>query len=260
MKINNIGYNHSHSADFQIERPTGSSDYLLLLIKTPATFTFDEVDYHAVPNSFVLYKKGTPQYYRGYNTIYTDDWIHFDMTEDDLTQLHYYKIPFDTVVALNNINDLSLFIRNISYELYSSNPYREEAITLYFKLLILKLSEKMYTHSEEKVSAYYEDLAIIRSQIYNMPNYDWNISDMANQLSISKSYFQHLYKLVFDTSAIDDVIQSRITYAKYLLNNTSLSVKEIAAKCGYNNESYFMRQFKKVVGFTPSKYRAHPMP
>ena len=39
MKINNIGYNHTHDADFVIQRTTGSGDYLLLLLKTPAVFT-----------------------------------------------------------------------------------------------------------------------------------------------------------------------------------------------------------------------------
>lgn len=260
MKIHNIGYNHNHTSDFKIERPFGSNDYLLLLIKTPASFMIDSVDYRTVPNSFILYNKGTPQYYSAYNTIYTDDWIHFDMTEEDLSQLKHYKIPFDTIVSLNNINELSRFIMNIAYERYSTDPYQKEVIELYFKLLVIKLSERLYANSNEKKSAYYEELSIIRSKIYNTPNYEWNITDLARQLSISKSYFQHLYKLTFDTSVIDDVIQSRIGYAKYLLNSTSLSVKEISAKCGYNNESYFMRQFKKIVGATPSKYRAYPTP
>ena len=40
MKINTIGYHHTHDADFIIERPNGSGDYLLLIIKTPALFRF----------------------------------------------------------------------------------------------------------------------------------------------------------------------------------------------------------------------------
>ena len=255
MQINNIGYNHCHNADFQVTRPDGSGDYLLLFIKTPATFTFNGTDCHVVPNSFILYKKGTPQYYRGYDTLYVDDWLHFDMTKEDITLLQNYQIPFDTVISLKNINDLSLFIKNISYERYSSNPYREESVMLYLKLLFIKLSEKLRVRSDEKVNSYYEDLSIIRAQIYNMPYLDWNISDMAHQLSISKSYFQHLYRLFFETSAMEDVIQSRIHYAKYLLSTTSLSVKEISARCGYKNESHFMRQFKKIEGSTPSNYR-----
>ncbi len=57
MQINNIGYNHFHDADFRIERPNASGDYLLLLLKTPAIFTMKRKDIITEQNSFILYKK-----------------------------------------------------------------------------------------------------------------------------------------------------------------------------------------------------------
>lgn len=72
MHINNIGYNHCHDADFCIQRPDGSGDYLLLLIKTPAVFTLSETDTFTEANSFILYKEGTPQFYRAYGTQFSN--------------------------------------------------------------------------------------------------------------------------------------------------------------------------------------------
>lgn len=40
------------------------------------------------------------------------------------------------------------------------------------------------------------------------------------------------------------------------LETSFLSVKEIAAKVGYNDGSHFMREFKKAFDSTPSQYRA----
>lgn len=256
MKINNIGYNHNHDADFQIHRPDGSGDYLLLILKTPAIFTFDQTDQTTDANAFILYQKGTPQFYRALGSFFANDWLHFDMTSEDLLSFKDYGIPFDTVLPIDNINDLSMFIKNISYEHYSSNPYREESINLYLKLLFIKLSEKLRTHPDETISTYYERMSLIRAQIYNMPYFDWNIPGMAHQLAISKSYFQHMYKQIFGTGAMDDVIQSRIHHAKYLLSTTLLPVKEISTMCGYRNETHFMRQFKACEGKTPSQYRS----
>lgn len=256
MNINNIGYNHSHDADFQINRPDGSGDYLLLILKTPAVFTLKGQDQNAEPSSFILYQKGTPQFYRALGSSFANDWLHFDMTEEELTSFQDYQLPFDTLIPLSNINDISLFIKNISYERYSSNPYREESAALYLKLLFIKLSEKLHAHPDETIGTYYQRMSIIRSQIYNMPYFNWNIPDMAHQLAISKSYFQHMYKQIFGTGAMDDVIQSRIHHAKYLLSTTTLSVKEISTMCGYKNETHFMRQFKAGVGLTPSQYRS----
>ena len=255
MTINNIGYNHNHDADFQIHRPDGSGDYLLLLLKTPAVFLLDGKEQLTESDSFILYQKGTPQFYRAHGSYFSNDWLHFDMSEEELHTLQEFQIPFDTVIPLTNINDLSLFFKNISYEHYSSNPYRRESVALYLKLLFLKLSEKLNAHPDETVGTYYERMSLIRSQIYNMPYFDWSIPGMAHQLAISKSYFQHLYKQIFGTGAMDDVIQSRIHHAKYLLSTTMLSVKEISGMCGYKSETHFMRQFKACEGITPSQYR-----
>lgn len=43
--------------------------------------------------------------------------------------------------------------------------------------------------------------------------------------------------------------------AKNLLEETGLSITEIAEQCGYSSYLYFTRQFKKVENTTPSAYR-----
>ncbi|MGB4091586.1 MAG: hypothetical protein WBK46_06540 [Ruminococcus flavefaciens] len=49
MIINNAGYDHCHDADFFIERPEGSGDNLLLLLKTDTIFTIDGKDIDPPP-------------------------------------------------------------------------------------------------------------------------------------------------------------------------------------------------------------------
>ena len=54
---------------------------------------------------------------------------------------------------------------------------------------------------------------------------------------------------------MEAVIRGRIEYAERLLGSTTLTVREIAERCGYSSEYVFMRQFKKYCGQTPSEYR-----
>ena len=77
-------------------------------------------------------------------------------------------------------------------------------------------------------------MSILRSQIYNMPYNDWNIEGLAHQLTMSKSYFQHLYKEIFGISVMNDVIQSRIEHSKYLLSTTDISITQIV-RCADTN-------------------------
>ena len=49
--------------------------------------------------------------------------------------------------------------------------------------------------------------------------------------------------------------RKRFQMAVLLLCDTKLSIEEIALDVGYENQSYFFRQFKKRYGMTPHKYR-----
>ena len=53
----------------------------------------------------------------------------------------------------------------------------------------------------------------------------------------------------------EDIITSRLEKVKWLLENTSLTVAQIADKSGYSNTSHFIRQFSSRTGLTPSAYR-----
>lgn len=255
MNINEIGYNHCHNADFEICRMQGSGDYLLLILKTSAIFVFDGKETVANPNSIIIFKKGTPQIYRASGAQFANDWFHFNISGEDSAFFKELDIPFDKIINLDNTNDLSLIIKNMCHERYSSNIYRVDSIELYMKLFFIKLSEKIHSKSSENPSSYHDKMSILRSKIYNMPYVDWNIDGLAHELTISKSYFQHLYKETFGVSAINDVIISRIEHAKYLLSSTDISIIKIAEMCGYKSELHFMRQFKSRMKLTPSEYR-----
>lgn len=164
-------------------------------------------------------------------------------------------IPFDTVMQIGNLNGLSLIVKNMSYENYSTNLYRTDSLELYMKLFFLKLSEKIHAVGKEKSDSYHDKLSILRSKIYNKPYLEWNVEGLAHELTMSNSYFQHLYKAAFGISVMNDVIRSRIEHAKYLLSTTDMPISQIAEMCGYKCGLHFMRQFKTRMQMTPTEYR-----
>ena len=99
----------------------------------------------------------------------------------------------------------------------------------------------------------------LRREIHQAPGLDWSLGEISKRLNISKSYAQKLYKKHFGISYMQDLIEARINAARQLLTATDLPVHEIAAACGYQNATHFMRQFKEITGLTPSAYRnRHP--
>lgn len=255
MQFNKSGYYHQHDENFRIERPDGSGDYLLLLIRTSGFFQIHGIEYHTGPNTILLYKKDTPQLYSACGASYADDWIHFEMDESDLQFITDLNIPFDTPMPVTELHDLSMIVRDLTYESYSDNRYRSETLPLYLRLLFFKLSEKLHSAPARKNNIYYAKLSALRSKIYNMPYENWSMEKLSGSLSLSKYYFQHLYKDTFGVTAMEDIIQSRMEHAKYLLSTTQITIHEVAQMCGYNSDTHFIRQFRTQTGMTPNQYR-----
>lgn len=51
----------------------------------------------------------------------------------------------------------------------------------------------------------------------------------------------------------------RVNRAKFMLQNYSMTLKEIAANCCYTDTAYFCRVFKKICKVTPTEYRARSL-
>ena len=60
---------------------------------------------------------------------------------------------------------------------------------------------------------------------------------------------------IIHRTPMDYVIFYRIEQACVLLSTTPLSVTEISMMCGFNDSGYFTKQFRKLTGTTPLKYR-----
>lgn len=255
MNINNVGYRFTHGNSFRISRPKGSGDYLLLFLRTGAVFTLAGGEVETPPRSFILYRKGTPQFYRASGEQFVNDWLHFDLTPEEAQRIDDLGIPFDTPTSCENIAFFSGIIKSMYQEKYSVNPCKETTLALYFQLIITKLTEQIRLPALQIRAPHYEKLSQLRERIYNTPESAWTVDEMAEQTALSTSYFAHLYKKTFGVGAMADVIKARVERAQYLLSSTENAVGQVAAECGYKNEVHFMRQFKDEVGITPSAYR-----
>ena len=102
---------------------------------------------------------------------------------------------------------------------------------------------------------YYNELATIRRMIYSFPTEKYTIESLAHKSNLSISHFSHLYKQYFNTTPMNDVILSRVQYAKQLLNSTNYTISEISNILNYSCDTQFIKQFKTVTKMTPREYR-----
>lgn len=84
---------------------------------------------------------------------------------------------------------------------------------------------------------------------------DMTRESLAALVYLTPDYLSHLFKRETGFALNNYVIYERIMEAKRLLAGTKRSVSEVAAGCGFQNISYFSRQFKRFTGMTPREFR-----
>src|SRR5215211_9395307 len=83
----------------------------------------------------------------------------------------------------------------------------------------------------------------------------WPASRLAQFVNISPSRLHQLFKDETGLPPAKYLHSLRMQQAKQLLETSYLSVKEVMTKIGVTDESHFVRDFKKIYGFTPAKHR-----
>ncbi len=81
------------------------------------------------------------------------------------------------------------------------------------------------------------------------------LSEIAQYVNVSESYFSHLFKKETKINFIDYVNNCKIKAAQEMLLHSSMKVSEIAASLGFENPNYFNILFKRLTGNTPGNYR-----
>jgi AraC-like DNA-binding protein len=79
--------------------------------------------------------------------------------------------------------------------------------------------------------------------------------ELANLFQLNPDYFSRKFRAQFGCSPRTWLRNERIRRACTQLCETSQSIKQIASKLNFDDQLFFSRQFKKVIGMTPSEYR-----
>ena len=82
-----------------------------------------------------------------------------------------------------------------------------------------------------------------------------SLEKAASISSLSTAAFCRYFKKRTNKTFIQFLNEIRIGQACRLLINENQTIAEICYTCGYNNNSYFIRQFRKITGLTPLNYR-----
>ncbi|MBR1969798.1 MAG: helix-turn-helix domain-containing protein [Clostridia bacterium] len=194
--------------------------------------------------------------------------INFDFTQQSAAQTK----PVVPVAYTNFSKDL--LIENT--DIFSGVFYKKGVGTVYKKLssIVKEYSEKKIYYEQkisctlteciidsmrdaENNSSASENEAMTKLFSYLQANYNKPIDNrtIGDYLGYHPNYISFLTKKITGLSLHQYLLNLRLTNALSLLENTALSIEEIAFCCGFFNSAHFSKCFKKRFSTPPSKCR-----
>lgn len=81
------------------------------------------------------------------------------------------------------------------------------------------------------------------------------LDEMAGRVYLSPAYFSRVFKKEAGKTFCSYLNTVRIAHSKEMLAHQNIRLTDIALLVGFEDQSYFTKVFKKVVGMSPLKYR-----
>ena len=251
--ITSVRHNWPNPPGFRLNRPNGHPDYTFVHFTTSVEISLNGNTATCPEHACILYNPKTPQHFSCPNGM-RHDWFHFvNVPQHFFDELN---IPTDTLIFPKQWSYITDIVEEIENEFYAKRDHNEPLIDLKIQELFIRLSRSLKSkYSEATVTKFTLELRRLRTEIENNLSLDWTVEKMAENLMLSPSRFAHLYHTFYGTSPIDDLIRMRIHFAQDALAFTQSSICEIANSLGYHNVTHFCRQFHKITGISPTRYR-----
>lgn len=193
--------------------------------------TFKQVFLHNIPSDNMLYEYFSKALY----VEYAQNYLIFKTEGDEELFESFYDMAYE---YCNNLS-LSGRIMDLQLSIFFAKLLREHYQT--FQIGGAEMS------SIEKIPSILQYIEI---------NYaSTDISDIARYFHFNPSYLSKLFRKNTGRTIISELQNVRISKAKELLETTSIPVENLAYMVGYEDQTHFIRLFKKINGCTPAQYR-----
>lgn len=102
------------------------------------------------------------------------------------------------------------------------------------------------THMADRIEGYIQE---------NFSDLNLSLTKLADEFELSKQYMCWLYKREKNETINQSIIRIRLKWAKeYMRRNPFVKIKDVAAKSGFADSSYFIKIYKKYEQMTPADY------
>lgn len=146
----------------------------------------------------------------------------------------------------------------------SDFPEKDELITACLHEIMALIKATNFKGEENQQATAFSDTNNSRTylidQYFSHSFHHGSLTELSELLHLSSQQTQRIIKKIYGQSFSERLTMMKMHFAKSLLQETNLSVTQIAEKCGYTGPNGFFVAFKKYYGKTPNKLKKFEAP
>ena len=249
---------NAHPGPFRgVAEDRSLSEFQIVYIsKGEGFFTADTNTYRVTPGSLLFIFPELKHHYKPvFETGWDEYWVGFK--GEFFSRLLEKGILANEHVFLEiglHSNIIATF-HQIFHEIITQQPlYQIKACSSIISLI----AEILIFARRQKHPDYYQKIVdkakyLIESNLRN--NSDMNIPVISEQIGVSVSRFNEIFKAYTAMTPYQYYIHLKINEAKILLEDKDMSIKEIAYVLGFEDQGHFSKLFKNKTGVAPSDWK-----
>jgi AraC-like DNA-binding protein len=246
--------------------------YVLIMVKEGILYINQSgIEYEIGPNQYIFLIANEEHYrHKSSEGKLSYLWVHFSL-EDNITVIHDDKLIDITMETFHKSKDgfyimpeygeISLTQRgpllfNQLLDLSKQEQiYSYQMINYALSLLIMEISQE-FLEMRNKIKQNIPPI-VARIMEWIKANYYKPITVVgtANEFGYNPDYLSTIFKKYTGYTLIQFINKTRVDISKALIVNYDISIKEAAYSCGFTDEKYYMKTFKKYEDMTPSQYK-----
>ncbi len=114
-------------------------------------------------------------------------------------------------------------------------------------------------HSLDGGAASHEALARVTTYVRDHLDQTLDVGTLAAVAGLSRAHFSRVFTRVEGIPPSEYVMQQRMQRAARMLVGGQISIKAVAGACGFNDQNYFAKAFRRVFAVSPSEFRTNGM-
>lgn len=193
------------------------------------------------------------------------DWLEYYMVLYKAGEPFTGRKRYSQLLECNNpfqqqygfVPDNPIFLSELFRKMYEKWREPTSLNLFYGKTAFYQLIYEVYEQMDKGHIAVFQPDIVAMVQRFIAQSYaeNINIQDMANVFGISYSHLHRLFSRKMGTSPQKYLVKTRLNACKEWLEQSELSMREIAHETGFSDEHHFNRMFVRHTGMTPGEYR-----